>query len=124
MRLYDLPEDFEIVQAADHWSNGLLVSKFRAYGVVFTVSRSDGTREDGFYTYLRPTDDGQWRGQKLPPWLLREAGDYYFPTFPGTVEPDMAAAIIRIMKERWEYGEQVGRRRQQIDIRKAIGLDK
>jgi hypothetical protein len=126
VRRYDLPDDFEIVEEADHWSNGLIVSSFRAHGVVFRVSRSDGTREeDGFYTYLRPADDGPYRGQKLPPWLLQQdvhSGLYYFPTLPGTIEPDMAAAIIDMIKKRWEAGEAVGRQRQQADFRKVIGV--
>lgn len=121
MTVYDMPDDFEIVEGAEHWSNGFYVSTFNALGLRWKVMRSDGKKADeGFYTYLRLDEYHPWERPEIPAWL----NGYHIPTLPGTFEPDMAAMFLAQIKKQWDRGEAAGRRNQQKDIRKVIGLDK
>jgi hypothetical protein len=121
MKLYhEMPKDFEIVEGAEEWSNGFYVSTFNALGLRWKIMRSNGKGDDGFYTYLRLDDYRPCDRPPTPAWLE----GYHIATLPGTFEPDMAAIFLQQVAHQWERGEAAGRRNQQQDFRKAIGLDK
>lgn len=119
-----MPKDFEITKPMEEWSNGLYVTEFIAHGVLWDLKRSNGKDGRGnaepFYTYLKPAHLQPWerRDHPTPPWLE----SYHIPTLPGTFEPDMAAIVIGMIKTQWERGEAAGRRNQQADFRKVIGV--
>lgn len=118
MRFHDMPKDFEITKPMEEWDNGFYVTEFECLGIRWKLMRSNGKTDDGFYTYLHI---GDYRPNDRPPtpeWL--EA--WHIPTFPGTVEPDMAAMFLGQIKHQWERGEQRGRRNQQADFKRVIGL--
>lgn len=114
-----MPE-FTITKPAEEWSNGFYVTEFECLDYRWKLMRSDGTDLDGFYTYLHPGDYRPCDRPPTPEWLE----GYHIPTLPGTFEPDMAAMLLGMIKTQWKRGEAAGRRHQQTDFRKVIGLDK
>lgn len=119
MRFYDLPEDFEITKPVEEWSNGLLVCEFKALDRIWDLKRSVGKRDEPFYTYLSlASHNGTIRTQPTPDWLE----GYHIPTLPGTVDPETAAQILQMIATQWRRGEEAGRRHQQADFRKVIGI--
>jgi hypothetical protein len=119
VRFHDLPEDFEITKPVEEWSNGLLVCEFKALDRIWDLKRSVGKRDEPFYTYLSlASHNGTIRTQPTPDWLE----GYHIPTLPGTVDPETAAQILQMIATQWRRGEEAGRRHQQADFRKVIGI--
>jgi hypothetical protein len=126
----ELPSDFEITKPAEEWSNGLIVCEFKALGLTWDLKRSidreiRGEREP-LYTYLGVAYEDERRVQIEPEfaWLqgYGRTSKYHFPTLPGTVDPESAAMFLGMMKTMFERGEATGRRHQQDDFKKAIGI--
>jgi hypothetical protein len=98
MKLYDLPKDFEITEAAEDWSNGLLrLDVPRCGSAGRSCARTARMRRllhlPALADYGR-ADSQADRPPHAPKWLE----GYHIPTLPGTIEPDMAAMILGMMK--------------------------
>jgi hypothetical protein len=120
----ELPSDFEITKPVEEWSNGLLVSEFKALGLTWDLKRSIPRvvfgEDEPPYTYLKVAyaDERKVKEDPAFEWLR----DYHFPTLPGTVDPESAAMFLGMMLSMWARGRDYGYAKAQRDIRKAIGI--